>query len=166
MVLEVKKNPNQKLKKYLIFRLGENYYGLTLNEVKEVVEFNQCTPLPSSPSYMLGVINLRGKVISAIDLKKKINTVDSGQVVKRPVLIIVEINHITVGAVVDSVSEVLAIEDELIERSYEFNSNSSGPSIYEGIARFKDRPMILIFNFHNTFDIGEVVTLKEEALAA
>lgn len=165
MVLDVKKNVNQKLKKYLIFKLGENFYGLSLNEVKEVVEFNQCTPLPSSPPYLLGVINLRGKVISAIDLKRKIQTNDYGQKIKRPVLIIVETNHTIIGAVVDSITEVLAIDDESIERNYEFETNHSRPGMYEGIARFKDRPMILIFNFQNTFDIGEVI-LKEEARVA
>jgi chemotaxis signal transduction protein len=70
------------------------------------------------------------------------------------------------GAVVDSISEVLAIDDESIEKNYEFNPNNSGSGIYEGIARFKDRPMILIFNFHHTFNISEVENIKDEAQAA
>ena len=166
MVLDINKNQVQKIKKYLIFKLGDNFYGLSLNEVKEVIEFKQCTPLPSSPLYLLGVINLRGKVISAIDLKRKIKAEGCEQIIKRPVLILVEINNTIIGAVVDSVSEVLAIDDESIEKNYEFNPSNTSPSLYDGIARFKDRPMILIFNFNHAFNISEVVKLKEEAQVA
>lgn len=156
----MEKIENQKTKKYLIFRLDENYYALGLQEVKEVVEFNQCTPLPSSPHYMLGVINLRGKVISAIDLKSKIKNCVKGPPPRRQVIIIVDFNQSTIGVVVDSVSEVLAIGDESIESEFELSTEKTKDNVYEGIARFKDRPMILIFNLQKTLQY------KDMAIAA
>ena len=107
------------VRKYLIFILNGAYYGVPLSEVKEVIGLPQCVPVPSSPPYLLGLINLRGRVISAIDLKGKLGISSGGQAVKRPAVILTECDSIILGCVVDSISEVLAIDESNIDRSME-----------------------------------------------
>lgn len=151
-------------KKYLVFRLSDNSYGVPLSDVREVIGLPQCVPIPSAPSYFLGLINLRGKVVSALDLKKKLGVSSQTNAVKRPAVIITECGGVTLGCVVDAISEVLAIEDSRIERSLEVEVQGKKEFI-EGIARFSDRSMILLLDLKKAADVSELVRNKTLAQA-
>jgi purine-binding chemotaxis protein CheW len=151
-------------KKYLVFKLNSNSYGVALSDVKEVIGVPTLVPVPQSPNYLLGLINLRGKVISAIDLKTKLSMNKSNDV-KRPAMILIEGETTTMGCVVDAVSEVISIKDEEIEKQVQENVPISSTYI-KGIARFTDKPMILLIDLKMVTALCEVGKNSVNKLAA
>jgi len=99
--------------KYLTFSLAGEEYGISILKVKEIIGIMAITPVPQTPGYVKGVINLRGKVIPVIDLRLKFE-MESADYTERTCIIVVEISaadrKIMMGIVVDSVSEVLNIK--------------------------------------------------------
>lgn len=156
-----------KNKKYLIFRLHENQYGVLLSDVKEVIGLPNCTYVPGAPSYFLGLINLRGKVVSAIDLRMKMGISTDSRETKRPAVIIIEIGEITLGCVVDSINEVISISKEQINEQLEVSVNGDNRFI-NGIAHFKDRSMILLLDLKRAVDVSDLISYntKGKELAA
>ena len=117
---ELAKTMNQAVKsmggkegKYLTFSLAGEEYGISILKVKEIIGILSITPVPQTPGYVKGVINLRGKVIPVIDLRLKFE-MESVDYTERTCIIVVEIStadrKIMMGIVVDSVSEVLNIK--------------------------------------------------------
>ena len=99
--------------KYLTFALSGEEYGISILKVKEIIGIMAITPVPQTPGYVKGVINLRGKVIPVIDLRAKF-AMESIAYTERTCIIVVEISSgerkILMGIIVDSVSEVLNIK--------------------------------------------------------
>jgi len=104
--------------KYLTFTLGQEEYGIGILKIKEIIGMMPITPVPQTPEYVKGVINLRGKVIPVIDLRLRFG-MPSGGYTERTCIVVVETEAgsgtALIGIVVDSVSEVLNIRAELIE---------------------------------------------------
>jgi purine-binding chemotaxis protein CheW len=158
-------NENRALvKKYLIFKLNDTQYGVPLSEVKEVISLPTCTLVPGSPNYFLGLINLRGKVISAIDMKMKLGIPLQNKNVKRPAVIIAEVGGITLGCVVDSISEVMNLTKEQIETELEVKVSGDREYV-KGIARFSDRPMILILDIQRAVDVSDLIRIRSTQVA-
>ena len=109
--------------KYLTFTLAEEEYGISILKVKEIIGMMPITPVPQTPDFIKGIINLRGKVIPVIDMRMKF---DMGTVeyTERTCIVVVEVGSnsgtIFIGIVVDSVSEVLNIKAEEIEKTPAF----------------------------------------------
>ncbi len=161
-----KDDHSKKIKKYLIFKLLDNNYGVQLSDVREVIGLQNCVPVPSAPAYFLGLINLRGRVVSAIDLKKKMGVpFKTDQHNKRPAIIITEVGGISLGCLVDTIVEVLAIDEEKIDRSLQVDIHAQKEFI-EGIARFNDRAMILLLDFKKTADVSDLIKMKTMAKAS
>jgi len=103
---------------YLTFRLDDEVFGLEIGKVREVLDFTSVTKVPQTPEYMRGVINLRGSVVPVMDLRLKFGMTQTEDTVNT-CIIITEIElegEITVlGALADSVQEVLDLEPEQIE---------------------------------------------------
>jgi purine-binding chemotaxis protein CheW len=152
------------VKKYLIFKLGDSQYGISLSEVKEVIGLPSCTFVPSCPSYFLGLINLRGKVISAIDMKSKLGIHLQTKNVKRPAVIVIEVGGVTIGCVVDAINEVMNLTKDQIETQLEVRSSSNREFI-NGIARFSDRPMILILDIQRAIDVSDLIRIRTQQTA-
>ena len=112
--------------KYLTFAMADEAYGVEILKVIEIIGMMHVTPVPDSPSYMKGVINLRGKVIPVIELRTKFSmeTVDYDE---KTCIIIVNVSvgdeKVAVGMVVDTVLEVKDFEGSLIEPAPEFGVN-------------------------------------------
>lgn len=152
------------VKKYLIFKLGDSQYGISLSEVKEVIGLPSCTFVPSCPSYFLGLINLRGKVISAIDMKSKLGIHLQTKNVKRPAVIVIEVGGVTIGCVVDAINEVMNLTKDQIETQLEVRSSNNREFI-NGIARFSDRPMILILDIQRAIDVSDLIRIRTQQTA-
>lgn len=102
------------LNRYLEFCLGTEEYAIPLLMVREVISVPETTPIPKSPAHFLGIMNLRGQVISVVDMRKKLK-IDAKSDLEEAV-VIVDIGGINIGVVVDSINKVLAIaEDEICE---------------------------------------------------
>jgi len=141
--------------KYLTFELAGEEYGVEILKVKEIIGIMNITSIPQTPAFVKGVINLRGKVIPVIDLRMKfgMNTQDYNE---RTCIIVVDINNMVTGIVVDSVSEVLNIKEEEIEETPSF-----GVKLYTeyilGMAKVKGQVKILL-------DIDKVLTSSDVSL--
>ena len=114
-----------KMGKYLTFTLEKEEYGIGILKVKEIIGMMPITSVPGAPSFVKGVINLRGKVIPVIDLRVKFG-MPSIDYSDRTCIIVVEIDSkestVQIGIVVDSVSEVLNINSEDIEDTPSFGT--------------------------------------------
>lgn len=100
---------------YLTFRVGQEEFGTEVQNVKEVLEVLPITKVPRTPDYMKGVINVRGKVISVIDMRLKLG-IPVSERTEDTCIIVMEIGEeAVVGALVDKVQEVIVLESEQIE---------------------------------------------------
>ena len=112
--------------KYLTFKLGAEEFGLEILKVQEIIGIMKVTKVPRAPHFIRGVINLRGKVIPVVDLRTKFNM--EGQAdTERTCIIVVQVEHqkgnVTMGTIVDDVSEVLDIQAEQLEPTPTFGSS-------------------------------------------
>jgi purine-binding chemotaxis protein CheW len=109
------------VQEYLTFRLGGEEYGIDILKVQEIRGYEQVTRIANAPAFIKGVVNLRGVIVPIVDLRLKFNlgeaTYDAFTVV-----IILNVANRVVGAVVDSVSDVLELKPEQIKAAPEFNS--------------------------------------------
>jgi len=108
--------------KYLTFKLASEEYGLEILKVREIMGLLEITKVPKTPVFVKGVINLRGKVIPVIDLRLKFG-MESIEETNETCIIVVEVNEMLMGVVVDKVSEVLDIEGKDIEDAPSFGTN-------------------------------------------
>lgn len=112
--------------KYLTFALGKEEYGLEILKVREIIGYMDITAVPKAPPCVKGVINLRGQVISVIDLRSKF-MMDTAERTDETCIIVVEIHHngrkLNTGIIVDRVSEVLDIASENIEAPPSFGAS-------------------------------------------
>lgn len=111
--------------KYLTFSLAAEEYGISILKVKEIIGMITITPVPKTPEHVKGVVNLRGKVIPVIDLRLKFG-IETVAYTERTCIVVVEITmghkKISMGIIVDSVSEVLNIKDGEIEDTPNFGA--------------------------------------------
>jgi purine-binding chemotaxis protein CheW len=119
------KTTTQKQGKYLTFALGEEEYGLEILKVREINGYMDITPVPQTPAYVKGVINLRGQVIPVIDLRSKLG-MQQAEVTEETCIIVVEVHRDgqknDTGLVIDRVQEVLYITAEQIQETPEFGT--------------------------------------------
>jgi len=132
--------------KYLTFKLADEEYGLEILKVREIIGLLPITGLPRTPPFVRGVINLRGKVIPVIDLRRKFE-LDVAADTDKTCIIVVDVpgqfGNVQIGILVDSVSEVLDIKGEEIEEPPTFGSSVDTTFIL-GMAKAKGSVKILL----------------------
>ena len=124
------------------FTLRKEEYAVDILNVQEINRITEITQVPNSPSYVEGVINLRGKVMPVINLRKKFNLEDK-ETDDTSRIIIMDIKGVINGLVVDSVSEVLRIPTDIVEPPPPMSSDMDSKFI-KGIAKLENRLIILI----------------------
>jgi len=148
--------------KYLIFTLGQERYGVVLSSVKEVIGLTDITSIPQAPPFFKGLINLRGKVISLVDLRVKLGLAELEYQAKRTSVIIVEIGETVMGVIVDSVEEVSSYEEQQIERQLEIQSRISRAYI-QGVSKTGDGNMVLLIDIQKVLNEKELELLKRNS---
>ncbi len=142
--------------KYLTFSLAGEEYGIGIIQIKEIIGMMPITSVPRTPEFVKGVINLRGKVIPVIDLRLRFN-MEASEYTERTCIIVVEIEGkdktVIIGIVVDSVSEVLNINEQDIEEAPSFGTKLDTNYIL-GMAKTEGGVKILL-------DIDCVLTSSE-----
>jgi purine-binding chemotaxis protein CheW len=144
--------------KFLSFRLGEEEYGIEILCVREIIGIIDITPLPQTPEYVKGVINLRGKIIPVIELRSKFE-MPTVEYTEETCIIVVEVreansgDQFQIGVIVDTVSEVLDIHRDQIEPAPRFGCSLDTEYIL-GMGKTKDKVIILL-------DIDKVLTQDE-----
>lgn len=131
---------------FLTFLLRDECFGISISSVKEIIEYDNVTPIPLMPDFVKGVLNLRGDVVPVIDLSIRFNK-PATEVSKRTCIVILEIlfeeQIVTIGAVVDSVSEVIEINMDNIEPAPTFGSKIRAQFIL-GVANVGEQFVILL----------------------
>lgn len=144
--------------KYLTFRLGNEVFGLEILKVQEIIGIMKVTHVPRTPRFVRGVINLRGKVFPVVDLRLKFD-LEAVQDTDRTCIIVLQVSRtdhlLTMGIVVDAVSEVLDISAGQIEPPPEFGT-SVNTSFILGLGKSGDKVIILL-------DVDRVLTGEEAA---
>lgn len=142
--------------KYLSFSLANEEYGIGILKIKEIIGMMTITSIPQTPKFVKGVINLRGRVIPIVDLRLKFG-MEPMDYTDRTCIIVVEIvgqsGTIQIGIVVDSVSEVLNIRADQIEKPPTFGASLSTDFI-SGLAKMESGVKILL-------DIDQVLAAEE-----
>ncbi len=142
--------------KYLTFSLADEEYGIGIIQIKEIIGMMPITSVPRTPEFVKGVINLRGKVIPVIDLRLRFG-MEASEYTERTCIIVVEMegkeNTVIIGIVVDSVSEVLNINEQDIEDAPSFGTKLNTNYIL-GMAKTEGGVKILL-------DIDCVLTSDE-----
>jgi len=152
--------------KYLTFKLGDEEYGLQILKVQEIIRMQTVTRVPRTPDYLRGVINLRGKVIPVVDLRRKFGLSDQEDT-ERTCIIVVQIMNanvaVTMGIIIDDVREVLDIGAENIEETPSFGANVDAEFIL-GIGKIGPSVKILL-DIDKVLSVSEITTLKSAASA-
>lgn len=147
---------------YLTFLLGSEMFAIGILSIKEIIEYGQLTEVPMMPSFVRGVINLRGSVVPVIDLQRRFGRQETA-IGKRTCIVIVEVNDAAsgdqhqLGVVVDAVSEVLAIPTSDIEKAPAFGANLRQDFI-SGMGKIHDRFVVLL-NVDNALSVNEIAGL-------
>jgi len=125
----------------VVFKLGGEEYGIDIGQVREILQKRESTPMPRQPSYMEGVINVRGTIIPVINLKKRFGL--QGEDSKHPHIIIVKSGDALVGMLVDAVSEVTRVPQDQIHHAPS-TAKSVDTEYLRGICRLDDRLLIYL----------------------
>ena len=132
--------------KYLTFSLGNEEYGVPVLKVREIIKVMDITQVPQVPAHVLGVINLRGKVIPVIDLRRKFGF-PALEYTERTCIIVADVDlapaRVMMGIVVDSVSEVLNVADTEIDETPDFGGQNVTDYLL-GLAKVKGTVKILL----------------------
>jgi purine-binding chemotaxis protein CheW len=139
--------------KQVLFELGGETYGLNVTQVQSIIPMQEITTVPGAPSFIEGVVNLRGAVIPVIDLRSRFNLARSSNG-RKPVIIITELGDLQVGLIVDRVTDVTRIAEATIEPPSPLLV-SIETAYLRGIGRFKERLVILL-------DLARIFSLDEQ----
>ncbi len=138
--------------KLLTFMLGKQEYGIQILEAREVVGMMHIDPVPQTPDFMKGVINLRGKIIPVIDLRSKFQ-MEKVDYTGDTCIVVVDIKGKMTGVVVDFLSGVVTTEKDDFEDSPELGANIQ-TEIIIGMAKLETRVIIVL-------DMGKILSNEE-----
>jgi purine-binding chemotaxis protein CheW len=145
------KRSNTELSRFIEFSLGKQDYAIPLLMVREVISVPDTTPIPKSPSHFLGIMNLRGQVISVVDLRKKLK-IEARKDLEEAV-IIVDIGGMNIGVVVDSINKVLAFSSDEVSEMPDVENQVNTHFIF-GVYKKENSLTVLL-------DIAKVLDLKD-----
>jgi purine-binding chemotaxis protein CheW len=152
MAEDVRKD--EELLQLVTFSIGDEEFGVEILKVQEIIRMLEITRVPKAPDFVEGVINLRGKVIPVIDLRLRFGLQAKGHD-KKTRIIVIEINKMIVGFVVDSVSEVLRIPASTIEPPPPVISGLDSEYI-SGVGKLDDRLLIML-------DLNRLLSKEEKS---
>ena len=146
-------NHTENNNQYVIFKLDNEFYGIQINYVETIEKVHEITRVPNTPNYVKGVINLRGEVVPVVDLRKRFKLEDRN-VTDESRIIILSIEEVVVGLLVDNSSEVLTIGEDSIDNTSNL-VNSFDDDYIKGIGKFDTRMIIIV-------DISKILGIATE----
>lgn len=127
---------------WVTFRLDGETYGINVMQVREVLRYTEIAAVPGAPSYVLGIINLRGNVVTVIDTRHRFGLVP-GEITDNTRIVVIEAEKNVVGIMVDSVSEVVYLRLSEIETAPNVGNDESAKFI-QGVCHKNDELLILV----------------------
>jgi purine-binding chemotaxis protein CheW len=154
---EEKKGDLSELLQLVSFKIGEEEFGIDILKVQEINRMMQITKVPNSPDFIDGVVNLRGRIIPVIDLRTRLN-MPRIEHDNRTRIIVVDLSGVTVGFIVDEVSEVLRIPKSITEPPPAMVAGIDSDYI-TAVGKLEDRLLILL-DLEKIFSLDESNKLK------
>jgi purine-binding chemotaxis protein CheW len=152
---------------YLTFKLDEEVFALDVAKVREILEYNIVTKVPQTPDFMRGVINLRGSVVPVIDMRLKFGMSATEQTVNTCIIVVevaLEGETSVLGALADSVQEVIEMEPEQIEPAPHIGTRLNTEFI-KGMGKHEG-DFIMILDIDKVFSEGEIAAVAQSSGAA
>lgn len=137
-----KKGVEDPILQWVTFRLEEETYGINVMQVQEVLRYTEIAPVPGAPSYVLGIINLRGNVVTVIDTRSRFG-LPSTEVTDNTRIVVIEAENQVVGILVDAVAEVVYLRQSEIETTPNVGNDESAKFI-QGVCHKNDELLILV----------------------
>ena len=125
------KSPKE-LIQLVVFELDKEEYAVQITDLEEIIKIPEITPIPNSPEYIRGILNLRGKIIVVIDLEKRFNLVRENKVEPKHI-IIAEVGNTSFGVIVDKVTEVLRVPVKSIQSTPSLVSSKIQTDYLKGV---------------------------------
>ncbi len=163
---DVSQTPNgvaKRERQIVAFSLGSETYGVEIGQVREIIPVQKIVPVPRAPEFVEGIINLRGKVIPVLDLRKHFGFAKAEQTPEHRI-VLTESNGESIGVIVDSVSSVLRISQDFIEPPASVITGDRIEYI-KGIAKVDDS-LIILLDLTRIISDAERRTLKDVDLAS
>ena len=133
------------------FYLEDLFLGIDVRKVQEVIRFQEITPFPLAPRVVRGLINLRGQILIAVDLRSRLRLSDSSKNT-HPVNVIVRSNNEVVSFLVDEIGDVLEIDNDLMEKPLS-TLNEVTIELIKGVFKLKER-LLLVLDTEKTLNIS------------
>jgi len=136
----------ESLKRWVTFRLASEKYCINVMQVQEVLRMTEIAPVPGAPEYVIGIINLRGNVVTITDTRRRFG-LGTREIDDESRIIIVEIKNSEIGILVDSVSDVVDLENSEIEAAPNVGNKESTKYI-KGVAT-KEGELLIVIDLDN-----------------
>jgi len=137
----------------VVFDLGSEHFGVDIGAVDGIIKMQEITRVPKAPRFVEGVTNLRGSILPVVDLRRRLN-LDMIENTDETRIVVVNMEHAKIGMIVDAVSEVLTVQDDIIEPPPSMVATVDTTFI-TGIAKVDSRLVILL-------DLSKVLSLEEK----
>jgi purine-binding chemotaxis protein CheW len=141
--VELKKDQsNDEVLQWVTFQLEEETYGINVMQVREVLRYTEIAPVPGAPDYVLGIINLRGNVVTVVDTRSRFGLIE-GEVTDNTRIIVIESERQVIGILVDSVAEVVYLRASEIDTTPSVGTDESAKFI-QGVSNRDGKLLILV----------------------
>lgn len=147
-------------KQIVVFSLGEEEFAVEISMVREIVRMQAIRHIPGTPTFIEGIVNLRGNIVPIVDLRNRFGMVGHGGDREQRKIVIVNLENRQIGILVDGVTEILRISDESIEEAPEIVAEGIEQKYIVGVAKEEGR-LIVILDMIRIFSSEEQAELKE-----
>ena len=127
---------------WVTYRLGDETYGINVMQVQEVLRYTEIAPVPGAPDYVLGIINLRGNVVTVIETRSRFGLAP-GTTTDNTRIVIIEADEHVVGILVDSVAEVVYLKNSDIDLAPNVSTDDN-TKLIQGVSNRGDELLILV----------------------
>lgn len=154
MTIQAAKGSDDPVLQWVTFRLEDETYGINVMQVREVLRYNEIAPVPGAPHFVLGIINLRGNVVTVIDTRERFG-LPTSEVTDNTRIVIIEAEDQVVGIMVDAVAEVVYLRASEIETAPHVGNDDNARFI-QGVSHKGEELLILV-------DLDKMLTEEEWA---
>ncbi len=155
MAIKTAKNAEDPMLQWVTFRLAGETYGINVMQVQEVLRYTEIAPVPGAPSYVLGIINLRGNVVTVLDTRNRFGLMPAEMTEQSRIVIIEAAAKHVIGILVDAVAEVVYLRQSEIETAPNVGNEESAKFI-QGVCHKNNELLILV-------DLDKLLTDQEWA---
>ncbi|MHA6484378.1 chemotaxis protein CheW [Paenibacillus sp. strain BS8-2] len=145
--------------KVIVFALGKEEYGIEVDKVRTIERLIPITRVPKTASFIRGVINLRGVVVPVIDLRGRFNLTET-QSTENSRIIVVAVNEMEVGFIVDSANDVIDIDTDTIDNPPEIVGGIKAKYL-RGIAKLGEGRLLIMLNLSEVLNRNEIIQLEQ-----